>query len=188
VKSNNSWKIKKRTMEHYNTIAHLYTQQYCNEQAMKYTKSLNELKIVKNEYVLDVGCGTGLFIKEIAKMVTFIIGIDISRRMIKVANDKCKHLRNVHLICGDADYIPLRKRIIDKIFSFTLLQNMPDVYQIIREILRIAKSDSKIILTFNKKVFNSEDVRKLLKKLNLGITKFIDYEDSKDYLAICKIG
>ena len=175
-------------MEHYNTIAHLYTQQYCDEQAMKYTKALNELKIVKNEYVLDVGCGTGLFIKEIAEIATFIIGIDISRRMIKVANDKCKHLRNVHLICGDADYIPLQKRIIDKIFSFTLLQNMPDVYQIIREILRIAKSDSKIILTFNKKVFNSEDVRKLLKKLNLGITKFIDYEDSKDYLSICKIG
>ena len=79
-------------MDHYNTTAHLYTQQYCNEQAMKYTVALNELKIVKNEYVLDVGCGTGLFIKEIAEMAGFIIGIDISQRMIEVANDKCKHL------------------------------------------------------------------------------------------------
>jgi len=175
-------------MEHYNTTAHLYTRQYYNEQAIKYTVALNELKIVKNEYVLDVGCGTGLFIKEIAEMAGFIIGIDISQRMIEVANDKCKHLRNVHLICGDAEYIPLQKKIIDKIFSFTLLQNMPEVHQIIRELLRIAKSDSKIILTFNKKVFSSEEVRKLLTKLNLGITNFIDYEDSKDYLAISTMG
>jgi len=65
---------------------------------------------------------------------------------------------------------------------------MPEVDQIIRELLRIAKSDSKIILTFNKKAFNSEEVRKLLTKLKLGITNFIDYEDSKDYLTISTMG
>lgn len=188
VKLNNSWKIKKKAMEHYNITAHLYTKQYSKEQAVKYAGVLNELKIVKNEYVLDVGCGTGLFIKEIAGMAKVIIGIDISRRMIEVANEKCKPFRNVYLICGDADYMPLQKKIIDKIFSFTLLQNMPEIHQIIKEFLRIAKSESKIILTFNKKAFNSEEVGKLLTKLKLGISNFIDYEDSKDYLAICKMG
>jgi hypothetical protein len=65
---------------------------------------------------------------------------------------------------------------------------MPEIHQIIKEFLRIAKSESKIILTFNKKAFNSEEVGKLLTKLKLGISNFIDYEDSKDYLAICKMG
>ena len=175
-------------MEHYNITAHLYTQQYSNEQAIKYAKALNEVKIVKKEYVLDVGCGTGLFIKKIVGMAKFIIGIDISRGMIEIAKEKCEQFRNVHLICGDADYMPLQKNKIDKIFSFTLLQNMPEMHKIIKEFLHIAKSNSKIILTFNKKAFNSEEIRKLITKLNLGISNFIDYEDSKDYLAICTIG
>jgi ubiquinone/menaquinone biosynthesis C-methylase UbiE len=184
VKLDNSWKIKKEAMEHYNSSAHLYTQQYCKEQASKYAVALDEVKIGKNEFILDVGCGTGLFIKEIAERVGVIIGIDTSRRMIEIAKDKCKKLRNVNLICGDADYMPLQKKFIDKIFSFTVLQNIPEVHQIIREVLCIAKSDSKIILTFNKKAFNCKEVRRLLTKLKLVITNFIDREDVKDYIVV----
>lgn len=171
-------------MEYYNTTAHLYSQQYSNEQTKKYIVALDSVKIIKNDYILDVGCGIGLFIKEISELAGFIVGIDISIKMIEVAKEKCKNLRNVHLIYGDADYLPLQKKIVDKIFSFTLLQNMPEVQKIIKGILRIAKSDSKIILTFNKKVFRSETIKNLINKLNLEITNFIDNEDLKDYLMI----
>jgi ubiquinone/menaquinone biosynthesis C-methylase UbiE len=182
--SDNSWTRKKRAMEHYNSTVHLYTQQYDNEQAKKYSVALDEVKISKKEYVVDVGCGTGLFIKEVAEMAELIIGIDISRKMIEVAKKTCRNLKKIHLIYGDADYIPLKTKTIDKIFSFTVLQNMPEIHQIMREIRRISKADSKILLTFNKKAFSRKEVKKLLTKLKVGITCFIDYEDLKDYLTI----
>jgi ubiquinone/menaquinone biosynthesis C-methylase UbiE len=179
-----SWALKKKTMTHYNTTARLYNQQYLNEQMRKYAVTLNIVKTSKKEYLLDVGCGTGLFIKEIAEGGSIIIGIDISQRMIEIAKNTCKNLSKINLICADVDSMPLRKKIIDKIFSFTLLQNTPDVYQTIKELLRVAKADSTIILTFHKKTFSHEEVEKVLKKLRLVITRFIDYKDLKDYLVI----
>ena len=171
-------------MKHYNTIASLYTQQYCNEQMRKYVVAFETVELRKTECLLDVGCGTGLFINEIAQMVKEIIGIDISRRMLEIAKRTCKNLSNVNLICADADYMPVQKKIVDKIVSFTLLQHMPKMDYTHKEFLRIAKDDAIIILTFTKKTFDLEDVKKLLNKLPLTIIQLINYDDLKDYLAI----
>ena len=174
-------------MEYYNATAHSYNQQYREEQSRKYKTALNSLKIkiMRNDSILDVGCGTGLFIKETAEIAGFVVGLDLSRRMVELANRECRDLKNVFLICGDADHLSLREKIIDKVFSFTLLQNMPDPQQTIREILRVAKADSEMILSADKKSFTDEGLRKLLREVNIVITSFIDDEELNDYLAIC---
>jgi ubiquinone/menaquinone biosynthesis C-methylase UbiE len=171
-------------MRHYNTIASLYTQQYCNEQIRKYVVALERIKLMKMECLLDVGCGTGLFINEIAKMVKETIGIDISRRMLAIAQKACKNLGNVNLICADADYKKKKKKIFDKIVSFTLLQHMPKMDHTHKELLRIAKDDAIIFLTFTKKAFDFEEVKKILNKLPLMIIQLIDCDELKDYLVI----
>jgi len=188
MKCDDSWKIKRGSIKYYNATANSYNKQYHSEQSRKYEVAIDFLKIAKNDSILDMGCGTGLFIKEIAEIVGFVVGVDLSRRMAEIANKKCKNLKNVLLICGDADHLPLQEKIIDKVFSFTLLQNMPEPQQTIREILRVAKADSEIILSVNKKSFTGERFQELFREVNIFVTRFIDVEDLKDYLAICTKG
>ena len=52
----------------------------------------NVLKIMPNcSSVLDLGCGTGNFLKKIEKFVERTVGIDISENMIEIAKKNCKH-------------------------------------------------------------------------------------------------
>ena len=184
MKSDNSWKIKRGNIKYYNATAHSYNCQYQEEQFRKYKIALNSLKMSRNNSILDVGCGTGLLIKEFTETASFVVGIDLSKKMIKIAKEKFREYKNVFLICGDADHLSLREKIIDKVFSFTLLQNMPDIQKTTREILRVAKMNSKIILSVNKKSFTKKEFLKLLREVNITITNFIDDKDLKDYLAI----
>jgi len=188
MKDTNSWTMKKGSIKYYNATANSYNQQYREEQYRKYEAALDALRIVKKDSILDVGCGTGMFIKKTSKEADLVIGVDISRRMVELANKKCKNLKNVLLICGDADHLSLKERIIDKAFSFTLLQNISDPRQMIREIIRVTKADSKIILSADKRAFTREGFRKLLREVKVSITHFITYEDLKGYIAICTKG
>lgn len=54
--------------------------------------------------VLDVACGTGvLFPFYLERGVNTVTGIDISPEMIRLAEEKFRGEKRVHLICGDAE-------------------------------------------------------------------------------------
>jgi SAM-dependent methyltransferase len=55
--------------------------------------------LIKNDYdVLDIGCGTGKYALELAKVAKHVIGIDISPKMIRYAeqNAKSMNLKNTN--------------------------------------------------------------------------------------------
>ena len=69
---------------------------------------MNSLDIEIGQNVIDIGCGGGHLVQEIALGVGengSSIGIDPSKDQLKAANDRCKNLNNVELICCTADKI-----------------------------------------------------------------------------------
>jgi len=180
------WKEKKRVITRYDVTAHIYNLRYRKEQCRKYEAVLNSLEVAGRDLILDVGCGTGLFIQRIVKLGGIIVGVDCSRKMLEETKKEAGHLINVSLICGDADYLPLRESIFDKVFAFTLLQNMPNPRQTFLEVMRVAKIDSYIVLTAQKKFFTKRSFAKLLEDVGLPIFKFFDDEELKDYIVLCR--
>ena len=77
----------------------------------------NEFKVIadlieKDNKVLDVGCGGGQLIEEIAKSVGIAgkaIGIDPSSSQISSAKDLCSDLENTLFICCLANNIDLKQ-------------------------------------------------------------------------------
>ena len=59
------WKDKRKVMQRYNVTAEIYDERYAQEQERKYKKALENVNVV-GKTVLDVGCGSGLFFKEVA--------------------------------------------------------------------------------------------------------------------------
>ncbi|MDQ1280088.1 MAG: hypothetical protein QG670_1350 [Thermoproteota archaeon] len=180
-----SWKEKEKIAKRYNISAQLYNLRYRDEQESKYDAILDIVKINLGEYILDIGCGTGLLIQRIGKNNGITIGIDFSKKMLEEAKKTCRGLENISLICGDADFLPLRDGTINKIFAITLLQNMPQPKQTILEITRIAKDVSEIVLTWQKRIFEEKDLTKWLDNCELNVSKSFNDGQLKDYVHVC---
>jgi ubiquinone/menaquinone biosynthesis C-methylase UbiE len=180
------WKLKKKSTQHYDELADVYDCQYTDEQTQKYAIALDAVDEWSGDYILDLGCGTGLFIEAAVGLDGYIVAIDSSKKMIQKA--KCNHAdQNIFFLCADADYLPLREQTFNNICVFTLLQNVPDPMETITEIRRVAKKEAKLILTLLKKAQPRLTVLNLLNETGLRMVHFIDKEELKDYVAICVV-
>lgn len=74
----------------------------------------------KDKTVLDVGCGTGGFALKIAKCSRYVVGVDISEKMIRVANKRKKRwqLQNVNFIHANANQLT---SFLDRKFDYAVL-------------------------------------------------------------------
>ena len=180
------WKKKRDIMRRYDATAQIYDARYEEEQTAKYAAALENLQKRELKLVLDVGCGTGLLFSHITQMSRRIIGVDISRKTLLKAKERTKNLTNVEVILADADFIPLRENIVDRLFAITVLQNSPNPAQTLNESKRISKTEADIVITGLKKVFSLEDFRDLLQKAGLRVECFVDEETLKCYVAMCK--
>ena len=111
-----------------------------------------ELKkfIEPNSVVLDVGCGIGRIEKFLAPYCNGIHGIDVSKRMIKLASERIKE-RNVFFYKTngrDLSIFPNNK--FDFVFSIIVLQHIAkeDAYIYLEEIYRVLKPTRKAYLQF----------------------------------------
>ena len=180
---NGCWKIKKGNILFYNEIAEKYDLQYRKEQMKKYKAGLKTLCPLKESWMLDIGSGTGLLVEFIATDSN-LISVDCSKNMIKQA--KHKYGNKQDFVCADADNLPFRKQTFNNVFSFTLLQNMPNPEKTIVEMLRIAKQGSEIVLSVTKKAFNKMSFLDLFNGKKVGMVKLLDDKELKDYILVSK--
>ncbi len=172
-------------MRHYNRTAHAYNTRYADEQNLKIDAALENLKL-RRGLILDLGCGTGLLLPRIQKMVKDIVGVDVSKGMLKEIAPSVKHSENVHFILADADHTPLRHGYFDAVFAVTLLQNMPNPRNTLEEMKRVTKPDASIIVTGLKKQFAQQSFLELLKDAELKPQLLKTDESVKCHVAIAK--
>lgn len=181
------WIKKRNVMRHYNQLGRVYDRQYANEQKTKIEATLENVPLNKKDFVLDVGCGTGLLFPYIANRVQLLIGIDISQKLLKKARTRKKHYPNTHILLADADHIPFKNQIFHQIFAITLLQNIPKPSTALQESKRVSKNDATITITGLKKEFTEKTFRTALKNAKLEIPILKTDDDLKDYIATCHL-
>lgn len=181
-KTREMWDKKKDSMRFYNTIFTSYDELYAKEQETKYNIILKSMKKTSFGTILDVGCGSGLFLQKIANVSKIRVGVDISHKML--SNAKKNNTSSTYLICADADYLPFKKKIFDSVFTFTFLQNMPDPKSTLHEIGRVGKHKSIFGITFHN---NSNVIQKALdwlKDIGISYQEIADDTALKDHFFI----
>lgn len=181
-----SWKKKNAIMRRYNATAHIYDTRYFEEQTKKVKAALKHVQIDANCVLLDAGCGTGVLFKHIADKASAIVGIDVSKKSLFEAKKRAEKNENVFLIRSDADNMPF-SRVFSHVFAITLLQNMPNPRDTLRELRNVAKHDAVFIITGLKKIFTKKDFLALIIDSGIKI-EFLEEEDNlKCYVAIGSI-
>jgi len=182
-----NWRKKREVTHHYDKFAEVYDTQYADEQKAKIEATLENVFLKTNNFVLDVGCGTGLLFPYIANRVHFLIGIDISQKLLKKARTHKKHYPNTHILLADADHLPFPNQTFHTTFAITLLQNIPNPSTTLQEIRRVGKEHSTIAVTGLKKEFTKKTFTTALEKAKLEISILKTDDDLKDYIATCHL-
>ncbi|MDP3734159.1 MAG: class I SAM-dependent methyltransferase [Nanoarchaeota archaeon] len=103
------------------------------------------LKIIDGGKILDVSCGTGEFLRELAKKKkNLIYGIDLSPQMIAQARQKLG--RQINLQKADVHILPFPENSFDYVVSTESFHHYYNQYKALAEMKRVAKKGGKVIV------------------------------------------
>jgi ubiquinone/menaquinone biosynthesis methyltransferase len=97
---------------------------------------------------LDLACGTGDIAFSLAARGAFVVGLDITHRMLQLANAKSGAAR---FITGDMLALPFMSETFDVVTTGYGLRNVPDIGAALSEIARVLKPGAVLLsLDFNR--------------------------------------
>ena len=100
--------------------------------------------------VLDVGCGTGDFLRLIAPLVSpgAAVGLDLSETMIAEAVQRSKDgLTNISFRVGSVLELPFEAGKFDRVVATQLLLHVPDPWKALLEMKRVLSPAGRICVT-----------------------------------------
>jgi len=144
---------QEKIQEHYDSVADIYDNHYDLSRGRCYHTHISRLlmeSLPHNAALLDIGCGTGLFIEKYREAGASAVGIDLSRRMITRARRRCA---TSDFMIGTGESIPFADNSFDAISSLLVFSYLRDPDQMLREAYRVAKPGGVIaICTLGKKL------------------------------------
>jgi SAM-dependent methyltransferase len=105
--------------------------------------------------VLEVGCGTGLVLRRIARFARRAHGVDLSPGMLERARD-----RGLDVQEASATELPFDDASFDVTCSFKVLPHVPNVSRALAEMARVTKPGGYILAEF----YNPNSLRGVIKR------------------------
>ena len=107
------------------------------------------LAVQAGERVLDVGCGPGFFLAELAEEAGAdgaAVGVDPSQPMLEIAARRCEEHHNVDLLEGEATALPVGDAEFDAALSVQVLEYVEDVPAALAEIGRALRPGGRVVI------------------------------------------
>jgi SAM-dependent methyltransferase len=146
------------------------TQQYYDRFSIRYEAERHhgyhrlidelELELVRRHGagrdVFEAGCGTGLLLREAARVARSAVGLDLSRGMLAPAR-----ARGLRVVQGSLTDVPLPSASFDLVYSMKVLAHVPPIERAVAELARLLRPGGHVLLEF----YNPLSLRYLAKRL-----------------------
>lgn len=134
-------------------------------------------KWVTGKKVLDIGCGTGIYVDYLTKKGFDAAGVDFVKEFIDYAK---KHRKGKFMI-ADAYKLPFKDKSFDTVIMFDVLEHIENELKVINEIKRITKK--RLIVIVPHKIDKNLFTLGLIYRHYIDKTHFRNY----DYKELCDL-
>jgi len=162
-----------------------------NEKAQFTTRNFSEpetkrimltLKYVSSNPILDAGCGTGWLMTFLAGKGFNVIGLDISRNSLKVAQ---KSFSKNKVVLGSVNRIPFPNNFFGTVILFDVLEHVKEISTVLSEVRRVTKKGGHILISVPNAIGSYSLINDILKERMLmkifPFVKLTQYETLKHH-------
>jgi len=103
------------------------------------------LKPAPGERILDAGCGTGMFTRDLLAAGAAVTGLDLSLPMLRRAGIKAAD-RPFLMVGGDLRRLPFAENSFDKVVSVTAIEFIEDAKGAVGELFRVTRPRGRIVV------------------------------------------
>ena len=114
-----------------------------DRQLPTYEEAIHRVGIGAGMRVLDVGCGTGRFLKAAADVGSDAWGLDASEELLEIARDR---VPAAELSLGDMQALPYAEDTFDVVTGFNSFFFASDLESALREAGRVARSGAAVVI------------------------------------------
>jgi ubiquinone/menaquinone biosynthesis C-methylase UbiE len=109
-------------------------------------RALSMLELGPEDTLLDLGCGTGVAVREAAKVVRRAVGLDLSSGMIAQARDRSAGLANVEFVEGDTSApLPFVAGAFTAALCTTAFHHFPRQRTVLGELGRVLALGGRVV-------------------------------------------
>jgi demethylmenaquinone methyltransferase/2-methoxy-6-polyprenyl-1,4-benzoquinol methylase len=159
-------------MGYYDDISEGYEELHREEQLKKVSIIISKLKIRPADKLLDVACGSGLYLDRFKCQVT---GLDPAKKLLG------KYKGKSEVVLGRAEELPFPDKSFDIITCITAVHNFQDIDKGLSEIRRVGKK--MFVLSILKR---SPKFGEIERKINELFTIKERIEEDKDIIFFCQ--
>jgi glycosyltransferase involved in cell wall biosynthesis/SAM-dependent methyltransferase len=119
---------------------------------------LMQLHAFGGKVAVDIGCGKGAYLEQIAKWYTIVVGVDIVLDNLVIAKKYAlPEIRtSTALLCASADCLCLPSSYSDAVFLIEVLDHVPSVSACLKEVHRILKPGGVCYISVPNRLFPLE--------------------------------
>lgn len=108
----------------------------------EYLQVTQGVGIRRDDRILDVGCGKGHWTADLAMRAAEAVGVDTSERKVAFARKSIRFSglrRTLTFLCGRLEDLGFPSDHFDHVFSFCVLEHVPDLAGLLVEARRVLK-------------------------------------------------
>ena len=144
---------QEKIRDHYDTVADTYDHHYDHPRGRNYHTHISNYLInalPKGGDLLDIGCGTGLFVEKYMEHGGHATGLDISGKMVARARRRCT---GCDFTVGTGEKLPFRDNSFNAVSSLLVFSYVRDPAAMLAETYRVLRPGGAIaICTLGKKL------------------------------------
>src|SRR5919109_2725964 len=113
------------------------------QQVPTYEDAIRRVGVTPGQRILDVGCGTGVFLRLVADRGARPFGLDASESLLEIARER---VREADLRAGEMELLPYDDDSFDLVTGFNSFFFAADLVAALREAGRVAKPGAPVLI------------------------------------------
>lgn len=132
----------------------------------KYLIMTTAVKDIQSGIILDVGCSEAYaYLESILATGFEVVGLNLNRYRMETTRNRLKSCGNFHLLIADAQYLPFKKKSLDRIICGEVIEHLPMPRLLLRSAYDSLKECGILIISTPNKIGLQEMGHHFLSKL-----------------------